>query len=60
MLPALSFFYLYCIKFFYRGYIGIPQLVIEVLSTSNLDDDLISKKDLYEEYRYLDIGLYHQ
>ena len=30
--------------------IGIPQLVIEVLSPSNSDDDLIVKKDLYEEY----------
>ncbi|GEP67035.1 hypothetical protein CBE01nite_48030 [Clostridium beijerinckii] len=42
----------YCDKnqIFYRGYIGIPQLVIEVLSPSNSDDDLISKKDLYEEY----------
>nr|WP_297424217.1 Uma2 family endonuclease [Clostridium sp.] len=35
---------------FYRGYIGIPQLIIEVLSPSNSDDDLIVKKDLYEEY----------
>ena len=42
----------YCDKnqIFYRGYIGIPQLVIEVLSPSNSDDDLIVKKDLYEEY----------
>lgn len=28
----------------------MPQLVIEVLSPSNFDDDLIVKKDLYEEY----------
>lgn len=42
----------YCDKsqIFYRGYIGIPQLVVEVLSPSNSDDDLIVKKDLYEEY----------
>ena len=42
----------YCDKnqIFYRGYIGIPQLIIEVLSPSNSDDDLIVKKDLYEEY----------
>lgn len=43
----------YCDKnqIFYRGYIGIPQLVVEVLSPSNSDDDLIVKKDLYEKYR---------
>nr|WP_288219115.1 Uma2 family endonuclease [uncultured Clostridium sp.] len=35
---------------FYRGYIGIPQLVVEVLSPSNADYDLIVKKDLYEKY----------
>ena len=42
----------YCDKnqIFYRGYIGIPQLVIEVLSPSNSDDDLIVKKDLYERF----------
>ena len=42
----------YCDKnqVFYRGYIGIPQLVVEVLSPSNSDDDLIVKKDLYEKY----------
>ena len=42
----------YCDKeqIFYRGYIGIPQLVVEVLSPSNSDDDLIVKKDLYEKY----------
>ena len=42
----------YCDKnqIFYRGYIGIPQLVIEVLSLSNSDDDTIAKKNLYEEY----------
>lgn len=40
----------YCDKnqVFYSGYIGIPQLIIEVLSPSNSDDDLITKKDLYE------------
>lgn len=42
----------YCDKnqIFYRGYIGVPQLVVEVLSPSNADDDLIVKKDLYEKY----------
>ena len=42
----------YCDKnqIFYRGYIGVPQLVVEVLSPSNADDDLIMKKDLYEKY----------
>lgn len=42
----------YCDKnqIFYRGYIGIPQLVIEILSPSNSDDDTIAKKNLYEEY----------
>lgn len=42
----------YCDKnqVFYRGYIGIPQLVVEVLTPSNADDDLIVKKDLYEKY----------
>ena len=42
----------YCDKnqIFYRAYIGIPQLVVEVLSPSNADDDLIVKKDLYEKY----------
>lgn len=37
-------------QIFYRGYIGIPQLVVEVLSPSNADYDLIVKKDLYEKY----------
>lgn len=42
----------YCDKnqILYRGYIGIPQLVIEILSPSNSDDDTIAKKNLYEEY----------
>lgn len=35
---------------FNRGFIGIPQLIVEVLSPSNSDDDTITKKDLYEEY----------
>lgn len=42
----------YCDKsqIFYRGFIGVPQLVVEVLSPTNSDDDLIVKKDLYESY----------
>ncbi|MEG0296776.1 MAG: Uma2 family endonuclease [Clostridium sp.] len=35
---------------FYRGFLGVPQLIVEVLSPSNSDDDTITKKDLYEEY----------
>lgn len=43
---------MYCDKnqIFYRGYIEILQLVIEVLSSLNPDDDFISEKDLYEQY----------
>lgn len=42
----------YCDKnqIFYRGYIGVPRLIVEVLRPSNSDDDLIVKKDLYESY----------
>lgn len=34
-----------------KGYIGIPQIIVEILSPSNADDDLITKKSLYEKYR---------
>lgn len=37
-----------------KGYIGIPQLVVEILSPSNSDDDLITKKALYEKYKVLE------
>ena len=43
-------FYLHENQYFYRVYICVPQLVVEVLSPSNADDDLIVKKDLYEKY----------
>ena len=35
---------------FRRGFLGIPQLVVEVLSPSNSFDDTVKKKDLYESY----------
>lgn len=35
---------------FRRGYIGIPQIIVEVLSPSNSDDDTLIKKDTYESY----------
>lgn len=35
---------------FYRGFLGIPQLIVEVLSPGNADDDTIIKKELYESY----------
>lgn len=41
-------------QIFYRGYIGIHQLVVKVLSPSNYDDDLIVKNDLYEKYGVLE------
>lgn len=42
----------YCDKnqIFRRGFLGIPQLIVEVLSPSNHTDDTIKKKDLYEKY----------
>lgn len=43
---------IYCDKeqIFKRGFLGVPQLVIEVLSPSNADDDTIKKKEIYEEF----------
>lgn len=35
---------------FLKGYIGVPQLVVEILSPSNAEDDLITKKELYESF----------
>jgi len=42
----------YCDKeqIFKRGFLGIPQLVVEVLSPSNSEDDTIRKRDIYEKY----------
>lgn len=42
----------YCDKnqMFKRGFLGIPQLVIEVLSPSNHTDDTLKKYKVYEEF----------
>lgn len=42
----------YCDKeqIFRRGFLGIPALVVEVLSPSNSTDDLIIKKAVYENF----------
>ena len=42
----------YCDKeqIFKRGFLGVPQLVVEVLSPGNSDDDTIKKKEIYEDY----------
>lgn len=42
----------YCDKqqIFKRGFLGIPQLVVEVLSPSNTEDDTIKKKEIYEQF----------
>jgi Uma2 family endonuclease len=42
----------YCDKnqIFRRGFLGIPALVIEVLSPNNSTDDLIIKKAAYEKF----------
>jgi Uma2 family endonuclease len=34
-----------------KPYHGVPDLVVEVLSPSNKDFDLINKKELYEKFR---------
>lgn len=39
---------------FYRGIIGIPQIIVEVLSPSNSDDDTVEKFELYAEYGVLE------
>ena len=42
----------YCDKeqVFKRGFLGIPQLVVEILSPSNSEDDTLIKKEIYENY----------
>lgn len=42
----------YCDKeqAFKRGFLGVPKLVVEVLSPSNADDDTEKKKEIYREY----------
>jgi Uma2 family endonuclease len=35
---------------FKRGFLGIPQLVVEVLSSSNSEDDTVKKREIYEEF----------
>lgn len=43
---------IYCDKeqIFKRGFLGIPQLVVEVISPSNAEDDTIKKRGIYEEF----------
>lgn len=42
----------YCNKnqIFKRGFLGIPQLVVEVLSPNNVTDDTEKKKEIYRKY----------
>lgn len=42
----------YCDKnqIFKRGFLGVPQLVVEVLSPSNVTDDTEKKKETYRQY----------
>lgn len=42
----------YCDKeqIFKRGFLGVPQLVVEVLSPGNAEDDTIKKKEVYEKF----------
>ena len=37
-------------QIFKRGFLGVPQLVIEVLSPSNADDDTEVKKEIYRKF----------
>lgn len=39
---------------FYRGILGIPKIIVEVLSPSNIDDDLVIKYELYKSYGVLE------
>jgi len=42
----------YCDKeqVFRRGFLGVPQLVVEILSPNNADDDTEKKKEIYRKY----------
>lgn len=42
----------YCDKeqIFKRGFLGIPKLVVEILSPGNAEDDTIKKKEVYERF----------
>lgn len=42
----------YCDKsqIFRRGFLGIPQIIVEVLSPSNSTDDTVIKKETYEKF----------
>lgn len=42
----------YCDKeqIFRRGFLGIPQLIVEVLSPSNSEDDTVKKRAIYESF----------
>lgn len=42
----------YCDKeqIFKRGFLGVPQLVVEVLSPSNQEDDTLIKREIYRKY----------
>jgi len=37
-------------QIFKRGFLGIPKLVIEVLDVDNEEKDLITKKEIYEQF----------
>ena len=43
---------IYCDKnqIFKKGFLGVPQLIVEVLSPSNSEDDTIKKKEIYRKY----------
>lgn len=42
----------YCDKeqIFKRGFLGVPQLVVEVLSPNNQEDDTLIKREIYRKY----------
>lgn len=46
----------YCDKeqLFRRGFLGVPQLVIEILSPNNADDDTEKKKETYRKFGVLE------
>lgn len=39
---------------FLKGYVGIPQLVVEIVSPTSVKMDLIKKKELYKEFNVLE------